>query len=60
MATTVQTPVQKLVITWPLLPEDFILPDEPVQNTDQLLLAAALRQPLMPFPELCQDALNSF
>lgn len=57
MTTTVSTPAQKLAITWPLLPEDFILPDDPVENTDRPLMAASLRQPLTSFPELCQDAL---
>ena len=57
MQTIAQTPVPQLSITWPLLPDDFILPDDPVENTDQPLLAAALRQPLMAFPELCEDAL---
>lgn len=56
MTAIAQTPFQQLSITWPLLPEDFILPDDPVENTDQPLLAAALRQPLMAFPE-SQDAL---
>jgi hypothetical protein len=57
MTSITQTSVQQRVITWPLLPDDFILPDEPVENTDQPLVAAALRQPLMALPELCQDAL---
>jgi hypothetical protein len=52
-----QTPVSQLSITWPKLPEDFPLPDDPVENTDQPLLAAALRQPLTAFPDLMQDAL---
>ncbi|MCC3575992.1 MAG: Uma2 family endonuclease [Microcoleus sp. PH2017_40_RAT_O_B] len=47
----------KLTITWPLLPEDFQLPDDPVEDESQPLLAAALRQPLTEFPELIQDAL---
>ncbi|MGB7894485.1 MAG: Uma2 family endonuclease, partial [Microcoleus sp.] len=47
----------KLTITWPLLPEDFQLPDDPVEDESQPLLAAALRQPLTGFPELMQDAL---
>ncbi|MCC3468451.1 MAG: Uma2 family endonuclease, partial [Microcoleus sp. PH2017_06_SFM_O_A] len=46
----------KLTITWPLLPEDFQLPDDPVEDESQPLLAAALRQPLTEFPELIQDA----
>jgi len=52
-----QTPVSQLTISYPHLPEDFILPDDPVENTDQPLLAAALRQPLTAFPDLMQDAL---
>jgi hypothetical protein len=52
-----QTPVSQLTISYPLLPEDFIFPDDPVENTDQPLLAAALRQPLTAFPALMQDAL---
>ena len=57
MPAITQTPVTQLTITWPQLPEDFPLPDDPVENTDQPLLAAALRQPLTAFPELLQDAL---
>ncbi|MFB2894113.1 Uma2 family endonuclease [Aerosakkonemataceae cyanobacterium BLCC-F50] len=52
-----QIPASQLSITWPKLPEDFPLPDDPVENTDQPLLAAALRQPLTAVPELLQDAL---
>ncbi|XWK90490.1 MAG: Uma2 family endonuclease [Phormidium sp.] len=52
-----QIPASQLSITWPKLPEDFPLPDDPVENTDQPLLAAALRQPLTAIPELLQDAL---
>ncbi len=33
-------------ITWEILPEDFILPDDPVENNLQPLLAAALRESL--------------
>lgn len=33
-------------ITWDILPEDFILPDDPVENNLQPLLAAALRESL--------------
>jgi len=33
-------------ITWEKLPEDFILPDDPVESTLQPLLAAALRESL--------------
>ena len=52
-----QPPVSKLSISWPILPEDFILPDDPVENIDQPPLAAALKQPLIAFPDLMQDAL---
>ncbi len=33
-------------ITWEKLPEDFILPDEPVESNLQPLLAAALQESL--------------
>jgi Uma2 family endonuclease len=36
----------KYTITWEKLPEDFQLPDDPVENIDQPLLAAALRESL--------------
>lgn len=57
MSPITQTPRPQLSITWPLLPDDFTLPDDPVENTDQPPLAAALRQPLTAFPNLIQDAL---
>ncbi|WP_313890691.1 MULTISPECIES: hypothetical protein [Planktothricoides] len=56
MATIAQ-PISKLKITWPLLPDDFLLPDDPVENTDQPLIAAALRELLLDQPELIEDAL---
>ncbi len=34
------------VVTWEKLPEDFILPDEPVENIQQSSLAAALTDAL--------------
>ncbi|NJS10496.1 MAG: hypothetical protein HC789_08990, partial [Microcoleus sp. CSU_2_2] len=34
----------KYTITWEKLPDDFKLPDDPVENIDQPLLAAALRE----------------
>ncbi|MGJ5672858.1 MAG: Uma2 family endonuclease [Nostochopsis sp.] len=37
---------QELQITWEKLPEDYILPDQPVDNIDQPLLAAALTESL--------------
>lgn len=57
MSAVTQKPVHQLSITWPLLPDDFILPDDPVENTDQPLIAAALSQPLSFLPELSQEAL---
>lgn len=46
-----------LTIRWLLLPDDFILPDDPVENEDQHPLAAALRQPLTAFPHLIEQTL---
>ena len=57
MPAITQTAVPQLTITWPQLPDDFPLPDDPVENIDQPLLAGALRQPLTAFPDLMQDAL---
>lgn len=57
MSVATKNPETKLTITWPLLPDDFQLPDDPVEDENQPLLAAALRQPLTAFPELVQDAL---
>lgn len=57
MTPVIQKPISQLKITWPLLPDDFILPDDPVDDTDHPLLAHGLRQSLVDFPELIQDAL---
>ena len=35
-----------LKVTWELLPDDYVLPDDPVDNTDQPVLAAALTDSL--------------
>lgn len=40
------TQIRRPPITWEILPEDFILPDDPVDNNLQPLLAAALRESL--------------
>ena len=48
------TPIE---ITWPLLPDDFILPDDPVDNDEQYPLAGALTQALTALPHLRQNAL---
>jgi hypothetical protein len=55
MTVLPQTSVAEIKITWPKLPEDFVLPDDPVENLEHPLLANALRQSLT--PELCQNAL---
>ncbi len=52
-----QTSHHQFKITWPLLPDDFILPDDPVEDADQPLLAAALRQSITSVPDLLTDAL---
>jgi len=44
-------------ITWPLLPDDFILPDDPVENQDHPTLAAALTDAIAARPDRCTDAL---
>ncbi|MEG4586003.1 Uma2 family endonuclease [Microcoleus sp. MOSTC5] len=57
MTTIIHKPLSKLTITWPLLPDDFILPDDPVDDTDPPLLANGLRQSVVDSPEVMQDAL---
>lgn len=41
MASIAQTSAHPFTITWPKLPEDFVLPDDPVENSDQPLLGCA-------------------
>ncbi len=55
--TAILTNSTELIITWPILPADFQLPDDPVEDESQPLLAAALRQALAAIPKLMQDAL---
>jgi hypothetical protein len=57
MSVLPQTSISEIKITWPKLPEDFVLPDDPVDDIDHPLLADTLRQSLT--PQLCQDALIS-
>lgn len=45
------------VVTWPLLPDDFVLPDDPVENEAQPRLASALTSALSSQSELMKDAL---
>jgi Uma2 family endonuclease len=40
------TGVQPLVVTWEKLPADYVLPDDPVENIQQPILAAALTDAL--------------
>ena len=44
--TPITNPTRKPQIIWEKLPEDFILPDEPVENITQPFLAAALTEAL--------------
>ncbi len=44
--SAIDLPTKSKIITWEKLPDDFILPDEPVDNNLQPLLAAALRESL--------------
>ncbi len=48
---------QSFEISWPLLPDDFLLPDDPVDNDEQYPLAGALMQALAALPQLVQNAL---
>lgn len=41
-----QPPAQPLVVTWEKLPADYVLPDDPVENIQQPILAAALTDAL--------------
>ncbi|MDQ2098192.1 MAG: Uma2 family endonuclease [Tychonema bourrellyi B0820] len=56
MTAVIQKPISQLKITWPLLPDDFILPDDPVENIEHPLIANGLRQSVVD-SELIQDAL---
>jgi hypothetical protein len=56
MTAVIQKPISQLKITWPLLPDDFILPDDPVENIEHPLIANGLRQSVVN-SELIQDAL---
>lgn len=55
MSERIVLPLYELNITWPILPNEIELPNEPVENTDHPLLAAALRQALT--PNFVKDAL---
>lgn len=45
------------VIAWPLLPDEYVLPDDPVENEAQPRLAAALTNALANLPHLVDSAL---
>lgn len=53
------TTTTSCTITWEKLPDDFPLPDEPVDNIDQPLLAAALSETLEQAGQLREDILIS-
>ena len=57
MTAVTPKPTKPLNISWPLLPDDFLLPDDPVDNDEQYPLAGALMQALAVLPHLLQDAL---
>jgi Uma2 family endonuclease len=57
MTALTQTHPPKVIITWPLLPPDFPLPDDPVDNELHSPLAVALNQLLNLRPDLLEDAL---
>jgi hypothetical protein len=50
---------QNYQITWEKLPDDYKLPDDPVDNINQPLLAAALTQSLELAAKLPANALTS-
>ena len=56
MTTIIHKPISQLKITWPLLPDDFILPDDPVDDIEHPLIFNGLRQSVVDSPELMQDA----
>lgn len=57
MTAIIHKPISQLKITWRLLPNEFILPDDPVDDIDHPLLAKGVRQSVVDSPELMQDAL---
>ncbi|MEG4217194.1 hypothetical protein QUA27_17185 [Microcoleus sp. Pol14C6] len=57
MTTVVHKPIWQLKITCPLLPDDFILPDDPVDDIEHPLISNGLRQSVVDAPELIQNAL---
>jgi hypothetical protein len=44
--TSTVEPKSTITISWEALPEDFVLEEEPVENTAQPLIAGALRESL--------------
>ena len=57
MTAAIHKPISQLKITWPLLPDDFILPDDPVDDIEHPLIASGLRQSVAADSQLMQDAL---
>lgn len=55
----VQTPTFPYQIHWEKLPNDFILPDEPVDNINQPSLAAALTESLVNANKLSPDSITT-
>lgn len=57
MTATVSSSTASPVIAWPLLPDNYILPDDPVENEAQPRLAAALTNALSSQRALIENAL---
>ena len=57
MTAVTPKPTKLPDISWPLLPDDFLLPDDPVDNDEQYPLAGALMQALSILPHQSQNAL---
>ena len=51
MTATIPKLRTALKITWPLLPDDYVLPDDPVENAVQPLLASVLTLSLATLPD---------
>ena len=57
MSLLAKANVKQPTITWPILPEDFPLPEDPVEDSSQPLIASALTQALNPLTSVVENAL---
>ena len=60
MSVATKNPATKLTITWPLLPEDFQLPDDPVEDESQPLLAGSFTPAANRISRINPGCFNSF